>query len=146
MENKLNERRFGDNRDMKTVFTNGVFDLFHYGHYLLLKRLCNHGDYIIVGVCSDESCIKGKRKPMCNWKKRADVINNLKFVDEVIETPFGVDLTEEFYNLHKIDVQVQGDNYSPFPVAEKLGILNILGRTKGVSTSYMIPYWKKEHE
>ena len=47
---------------MKTVFTNGVWDIFHYGHYNLLRRAKELGDYLLVGVASDESCEKYKRR------------------------------------------------------------------------------------
>ena len=45
-----------------TIITYGTFDLFHYGHYNLLKRARNMGDKLIVGVSTDEMCVKKGKK------------------------------------------------------------------------------------
>ena len=39
---------------MKKVITYGTFDLLHYGHVRLLKRARELGDYLIVGLSTDE--------------------------------------------------------------------------------------------
>ena len=38
---------------MKRVITYGTFDLFHEGHYNILKRAKALGDYLIVGLTSE---------------------------------------------------------------------------------------------
>ena len=46
---------------MKVVITYGTFDLLHYGHINLLERAKALGDYLIVGLSTDEFCLeKGK--------------------------------------------------------------------------------------
>ena len=39
---------------MKRVITYGTFDLLHYGHINLLRRARQLGDYLIVGLSTDE--------------------------------------------------------------------------------------------
>ena len=47
---------------MKRVITYGTYDVLHYGHINLLKRAKELGDYLIVGLSSDEfNAIKNKK-------------------------------------------------------------------------------------
>lgn len=70
---------------MKTVFTNGCFDILHAGHVDLLTRARAHGTRLIVGINSDQSVrrIKGAPKPFVSETERAAVLLGLKAVDEV---------------------------------------------------------------
>lgn len=70
---------------MKRVITYGSFDLFHEGHYNLLKRAKALGDYLIVGVTTeqyDES--RGKLNIVDSLDKRIENVLNSGFADEVI--------------------------------------------------------------
>ena len=57
---------------MKTVFTNGCFDIIHRGHIELLKFCRAVGDQVIVGLNSDESVkkLKGPNRPINNEEDR----------------------------------------------------------------------------
>jgi len=47
---------------MKRIITFGTFDLFHIGHLRIIQRAKQEGDYLIVGVSSDElNDKKGKK-------------------------------------------------------------------------------------
>lgn len=46
---------------MRRVLTYGPFDLLHYGHINLLKRAKDHGDYLIVGLSTDEFNLKKRQ-------------------------------------------------------------------------------------
>ena len=66
------------------VFTNGVFDLIHVGHIYLLEEAKKLGDRLIVGLNSDESATKIKRKPVNSQEDRKKVLEAIKYVDEVV--------------------------------------------------------------
>lgn len=73
-------------RNGKIVFTNGCFDLFHPGHLTLIKHARALGDYLIVGLNSDQSVhmLKGESRPIVNQWGRARILNELRSVDSVV--------------------------------------------------------------
>ena len=72
-------------RGQKIVFTNGCFDILHLGHVQYLKQARALGDFLFVGINSDESVrnIKGPNRPVQNEKDRALILLSLKSVDAV---------------------------------------------------------------
>jgi D-beta-D-heptose 7-phosphate kinase/D-beta-D-heptose 1-phosphate adenosyltransferase len=69
----------------RAVFTNGCFDLLHLGHVTYLQRARSLGDFLIVGVNSDDSTrrLKGPRRPLVPEGERAEVLAALANVDYV---------------------------------------------------------------
>jgi len=70
---------------MRKVFVNGTFDLLHRGHLDLLNYAKSLGEYVIVGIDSDERVkqMKGSSRPINCLMDRAHMLANLKSVDEV---------------------------------------------------------------
>lgn len=69
---------------MKKVITYGTFDLLHHGHINILKRAKQLGDYLIVGLSTDEfNLIKGKAA-YHSYEDRKMLLESIKYVDEVI--------------------------------------------------------------
>ena len=96
----------------KTVFVNGTFDVLHRGHLDLLNYAKSLGEYVVVGIDSDERVkqMKGSTRPINRLMDRAHMLANLKSVDEV--RFFGND--KELENLVKDvkpDIMVVGSDW-----------------------------------
>ncbi len=80
----------------KIVFTNGCFDILHFGHAKYLEDAKSKGDILIVGVNSDSSVkrIKGKKRPVVNESDRISLVASLESVDYALlfneDTPLKV--------------------------------------------------------
>ena len=69
---------------MRKILTYGTYDVLHRGHINLLKRAKERGDYLIVGISTDEfNAIKGK-KSYYDYETRKEMLEAIKYVDEVI--------------------------------------------------------------
>ena len=70
---------------MKTIFVNGTFDLLHPGHVSLLAWAKSLGDYLIVGIDTDDRVRekKGSTRPIYNQTDRGIMLVSLSAVDEV---------------------------------------------------------------
>jgi len=100
------------NDGKKVVFTNGCFDLVHYGHIKYLQEARKLGDALVLGLNSDSSvrALKGKGRPVLNESDRAHVLAALDCIDSVIifseKTPL------KLIRAVKPDILVKGGDYS----------------------------------
>lgn len=100
------------NKGKKIVFTNGCFDILHYGHVMYLEKAKAKGDILIVAVNSDSSVqrLKGKNRPIVNENDRLKIIAGLSSVDYVIafhqDTPF------EAIKKLKPDILIKGSDWN----------------------------------
>jgi len=95
----------------RIVFTNGVFDILHYGHIDYLAKAERLGDILIVGVNSDASVksFKAANRPIQGERDRAKTLAALEFVDHVII--FNESTPERLIRMVKPDVLVKGADY-----------------------------------
>ena len=84
-------------KQRKTIaFTNGCFDILHYGHVSYLNAAKKPNRVLVVGLNSDASVqrIKGTGRPIVSEKSRAAVLASLACVDYVVifreDTPLGI--------------------------------------------------------
>lgn len=123
---------------MKRVITYGTFDLLHYGHINLLRRAKQQGDYLIVGLSTDEFNDKEKsKKCYFSYEKRKQLLEAIRYVDLVIpETSWEQKVSD--INLYQADTFVIGDDWAgKFDFIEdqtKAQVL-YLPRTAEISTS-----------
>jgi len=69
---------------MKVVIVTGGFDPLHSGHIAYFKAAKELGDYLVVGVNSDEWLTRKKGKPFMPYEERVAIVKELAVVDEVI--------------------------------------------------------------
>lgn len=96
----------------KIVFTNGCFDVLHYGHVHYLAQARQMGDLLVVGLNSDASVrrLKGEGRPVNSEQARAYVLAALEMVDYVCL--FEEDTPYELIAAVQPDVLVKGGDYS----------------------------------
>lgn len=77
---------------MKTLYTGGTFDLFHYGHVNFLEKCSMIADRVVVALNEDEFIEKFKgKKPIMNYEERKRMLDYSPFVDEVVPNIGGED-------------------------------------------------------
>lgn len=121
---------------MKKVITYGTFDLFHYGHLFLLKRAKECGDYLIVGLSTDDfNAIKGK-KSYFSYEKRYEILSAIKYVDEIIPEETWEQKISDVAK-YNVDTFVMGDDWNgKFDFLKKEGVNVVyLPRTPDISTT-----------
>ncbi len=101
------------------VLANGCFDFFHVGHIRYLAEAKTLGDYLIVGINSDEQVrkLKGDNRPLIPEQERAEIISALRFVDYV--TVFPEPTVEELIRSLRPDFHAKGTDYTVDSVPER---------------------------
>ena len=71
---------------MKLIWVNGTFDVMHVGHIRLLEFAKSLGDYLIVGLDTDDRIkeLKGQGRPVNSLASRIEFMRSIKGVDEVV--------------------------------------------------------------
>ena len=121
------------------VFKNGCFDVLHVGHIELLKYCKSIGDFLIVGINSDESVsrLKGPSRPINTESERKIMLESIKYVDEVII--FNEDTPLNLIQNKNPDIIVKGGDYSEKEVVgNKLAEVRIFKYVEGYSTTKAI--------
>lgn len=102
-----NDAPVKDNLDRRTVYMDGVFDLFHVGHLSAIQQCATLGERVIIGVTGDADASSYKRPPIMSESDRTAIIKSLTVVDDVV-CPCPLVVTKEFMKEWDIDLVVHG--------------------------------------
>ena len=122
---------------MKRVITYGTFDLLDYGHINLLRRAKEMGDYLIVGLSTDEFNWNEKHKKCYfSYEKRKQLLEAIRFVDQVIPEENWAQKRTDVKEYH-VDTFVMGDDWTgKFDFLEEEGCKVVyLPRTPEISST-----------
>ncbi|MBD5503038.1 MAG: Gfo/Idh/MocA family oxidoreductase [Lachnospiraceae bacterium] len=123
---------------MVKVITYGTFDLFHEGHYNILRRAKELGDYLIVGVTTEEyDQTRGKLNVVDSLMTRIENVKKTGFADEIIvEESQG----QKFRDIQKygIDIFTVGSDWTGvFDFLKDYCQVVYLERTKDISSTML---------
>ncbi|PFB59982.1 glycerol-3-phosphate cytidylyltransferase [Bacillus anthracis] len=120
---------------MKRVLTYGTFDLLHYGHINLVRRAKDLGDYLIVGLSTDEfNALKGKESYF-KFEERKMLLESIRYVDLVISENTWEQKIEDIIK-YEIDVFVMGNDWEgKFDFLKEYCEVIYLPRTEDISTT-----------
>lgn len=128
----------------RIVFTNGCFDILHIGHLRYLEDARNLGDYLVIGLNTDDSVrqLKGPERPFVPEFERAEMLSGFQCVDYVVlfsEFTAGNIIREIRPHVYAKGGDVVAEQVPEADaVRECGGEIVVLGKTEGRSTSKLV--------
>ena len=121
---------------MKKVITYGTFDLLHYGHIRLLERAKELGDYLIVGITSDDyDKTRGKINVQQSLSERIAAVRQTKLADKIIVEEYEGQKIDDIKK-YKVDVFTVGSDWvGKFDYLNAYCEVHYLPRTEGISST-----------
>ncbi len=119
---------------MRKIITYGTFDILHIGHINLLKRAREMGDYLIVGLSTDEFNTSKHKEAFLSFAQRKAVVEALRYVDLVIPER---DWKQKVADIkkYKVDVLVMGSDWKgKFDHLKRYCKVVYLPRTRTISS------------
>ncbi|XP_042495373.1 ethanolamine-phosphate cytidylyltransferase-like [Macadamia integrifolia] len=141
----------------RVVYIDGAFDLFHAGHVEILKSARQLGDFLLVGVHSDQiiSENRGPQFPIMHLHERSLSVLACRYVDEVIiGAPWEV--TKDVITTFNISLVVHGTvaesnsllsgEVDPYAAPKAMGIFKMLESPKDITTTSVAKRIIANHE
>jgi len=125
---------------MKKVITYGTYDVIHFGHINLLKRAKELGDYLVVGLSSDEFNAMKNKKSYYSYEQRKFLLESCRYVDMIIpENNWEQKIND--IKKYNIDIFVMGDDWKgKFDFLKDYCEVVYLPRTPDVSSTQTKEY------
>ena len=123
---------------MKKVITYGTYDLFHQGHYNLLKRAKELGDYLIVGVTTDNFDLeRGKMNTCNNVMERIESVRATGLADQIVIEEYRGQKIDDILK-YGVDVFAIGSDWTGhFDYLNEFCDVVYLPRTEGISSTQL---------
>lgn len=121
---------------MKKVITYGTYDNLHFGHINLLKRAKELGDYLIVGVTSDEyDRSRGKIDVRKTLVERVDAVRATGLADEIVVEEYEGQKIDDIIK-YDVDIFTVGSDWlGKFDYLNEFCEVVYLPRTPGISST-----------
>ena len=134
----MNKIFHGDGPHRKTVITYGTFDVLHQGHINLLRRAKELGDYLIVGVTTDNFDMeRGKLNTRDSVMKRVQAVKETGYADEVIIEEYKGQKIDDVLR-YDVDVFAIGSDWEGyFDYMKEFCEVVYLPRTEGISSTML---------
>lgn len=123
---------------MKKVITYGTYDLFHQGHYNLLKRAKDLGDYLIVGVTTDNFDLeRGKMNTCNNVMERIEAVRATGLADQIVIEEYRGQKIDDIQK-YGVDIFAIGSDWEGyFDYLNEFCQVVYLPRTQGISSTQL---------
>lgn len=123
---------------MKKVITYGTYDLFHYGHQRLLERARALGDYLIVGVTTDNFDLeRGKMNTCNNVMERIEAVKATGLADQIVIEEYRGQKIDDIQK-YGVDIFAIGSDWEGyFDYLKEFCEVVYLPRTQGISSTQL---------
>lgn len=119
----------------KRIITYGTFDVLHRGHINLLRRAKALGDYLIVGLSSDDFNVVKQKNAYYPFADRRMIMESIRYVDKVIIEDNWEQKAADVVS-HRVDILVMGDDWAgKFDHLKNLCEVVYLPRTPSISST-----------
>lgn len=127
-----------DSPRKRIVITYGTFDVLHQGHINLLRRAKELGDWLIVGVTTDNFDLeRGKLNTRDSVMKRVQAVKDTGYADEVIIEEYKGQKIDDVQK-YNVDVFAIGSDWEGyFDYLKEYCEVVYLPRTQGISSTML---------